>query len=122
MNYGALNQTDSTEPPIGNECARVRLSRFATVGLTISVALAWGTIGCHKTSAQNPSAFSYAGGQYAASQYPGDPQDAGQPDYGNLAPVDGQYPTQNEAQQQAIQYQQGAPIERRYPGADAGAY
>ena len=69
-------------------------------------------------------------------------QDSNQPDYSNLAPVDSQYPAQNEAQQQAYQYSQGgypqagasqgnypqnsypqgAPVERPYPGADPNGY
>jgi len=82
----------------------------AAVGL--SVAFIWGALGCNRgTVHAQDSAFSYQGSA----------QDQGQPDYGNLAPVDGQYPNaQNESQQQAYQYQQGggAPVERRYPGAD----
>ena len=106
-----------------------RAATLAKAGITLSLTLLWATAGCHKTAAQDAGTASYAGGQSAAGQY-SDAQyapaqyagDSGQPDYGNLAPVDGQNPTQNEAQQQAYQYQQGAPIERRYPDADSGAY
>jgi hypothetical protein len=109
MNYGA-NRTNSAQPlravPAGS-----RTATLAKAVMGLSVALVWGTLGCHRTHAQD-SAFSYQGNS----------QDQGQPDNGNLAPVDGQYAAQNEAQQQATQYQQGAPIERRYPGADTGAY
>jgi hypothetical protein len=118
MNYGAWIGTNTAEMPTGSERGKLRAAMFARAGIALSVGFLLSTAGCHKSSAQD-SAFSYA-----AQPGVGDPQDSGQPDYGNLAPVDGQYPTQNEAQQQASQYQQGGvPIERRYPGAqDPGAY
>jgi hypothetical protein len=116
MEHGAWIGTNTVELPERSEHRTSRVALFARAGIALSVALLWGTMGCHSTAAQD-SAFSYAPQPGA-----GNPQDSGQPDYGNLAPVDGQYPTQNEAQQQASQYQQGAPIERRYPGTDPGAY
>jgi len=110
---------------------RQPISTRTAVGL--GVALLWTAIGCHRATAHaQDSAFSYQGGA----------QDSNQPDYSNLAPVDGQYPAQNEAQQQAYQYSQGgypqagasqgnypqnsypqgAPVERPYPGADPNGY
>ena len=117
MKDEARNESNTAELETGSEGGRSRFAAFARMGTALSVALLWGVIGCHKTSAQDPSAFSY-NGQGGAGQ----PQDSAAPDNGNLAPVNGQYPTQNEAQQQAAQYQQGAPIERRYPGADSATY
>jgi len=83
----------------------------------LGLALLWGGIGCHRSVQAQDSAFSYQRDADAQQNQPGN---------GNLAPVDGQYPAQNEAQQQAAQYQQGgnqgAPIERRYAGADSNGY
>lgn len=94
----------------------------AAAGLALT--MLWGGIGCHHSTVH---------AQDSAFSYPSDiPQDQNQPGNGNLAPVDGQYPTQNEAQQQAAQYQQGgyqpqgvyqgAPVERRYASADSSGY
>ena len=83
--------------------------RFPTL-LALGLALVWGGIGCHKTTAQDASAN-------AAEQ--NDPASA------NMAPsqVLGQS-AQNEAQQQAEDYsqQQAAPVERRAPNSNDQNY
>ena len=114
MIYGADTTKLEAAKRTSDEPSRPRIATLTRTGMGLSVALLCGVIGCHRTTAHaQDSAFSYQG----------NPQDSGQPDYGNLAPVDGQYPgAQNEAQQQAYQYQQGAPVERRYSGADPNAY
>jgi hypothetical protein len=91
-----------------------RMLRIAT---GVTAVLLWGAVGCHKSSAQGPDAYQND------AQYQGQADSQGQPDYadGNLAPVNGPN-TPNEAQQQAEQYGQGAPIERRYPADAAGNY
>jgi hypothetical protein len=80
------------------------------IGLAFGIALVWSVAGCHKTSAQDQNGANY--------QNAGDPADAnmagGASASGQPQQVMGQR-AENEAQQQAQDYQQPAPIERRGP-------